>query len=151
MYRCGICPNVSPPRQPQRRHPVLRPNGQIAREVSVCSACAALLDRGWTLAAVAAERKPEPAPSHEAPLEARLNLPVQVGVPAKPASDWRDGGIKGVLTGCPVGGTAQVVVKKGLYLRFRRLGLDEWQFGDGRLANRMDLVDAVEHVKKQMG
>ncbi len=151
MYHCQVCTATVPPRTPQRRHPVLRRDGTISGELTVCPDCARYLDLGWAVARVRQERAPKATPSPlPAPLEARLHLPVAVGEVSQ-ETDWRDSGIRTVLQATQPGGTGSINVKPGLYLRFRRNTINEWQFGVGVKATRMDLLDAVEHVKRQMG
>jgi hypothetical protein len=81
-YRCGICQDVVSGGQPQKRHVVKRPDGNIAREVPVCGECHAALRSGYTLqqmvairgrkavdppTAVAVQSAPRQAPTQRAP------------------------------------------------------------------------------------
>ncbi len=49
MYRCEVCTTVVPPGNPRLTYPVLRPNGQIAREVPLCPECANAVKHGTPL------------------------------------------------------------------------------------------------------
>lgn len=51
-YRCSICNAVSQPGKPRLVHHILRPDGNIARELAVCPACHRLLAEGVTLGSV---------------------------------------------------------------------------------------------------
>ena len=50
MYRCSICSAVRPRGQPRLTHIIHRANGDIDRELPVCSGCQFLLHSGKTLA-----------------------------------------------------------------------------------------------------
>ena len=39
MHRCDVCGAVSKPRESRLRHNLLRADGSIARELTVCPAC----------------------------------------------------------------------------------------------------------------
>ena len=45
-YRCSLCDDVVPGGTKVKRHVVKRPDGQIERELPVCSTCDALLRAG---------------------------------------------------------------------------------------------------------
>ncbi len=49
-YKCSVCQNPVPAGQPQRRHVVKKPDGNVLREVAVCESCQAGLRSGYTLA-----------------------------------------------------------------------------------------------------
>lgn len=81
-YRCQACDCKCPPGQPRLTHRLLRPNGQIERELGVCRPCQGRLARGEPLAALRRE-----AERREALRAAALPAPQQAAaeqVPPKP-------------------------------------------------------------------
>jgi hypothetical protein len=80
-YRCQLCPAVVPSGRTRRVHRVLRPDGNIEREIPVCSDCDLLLARGLSVAEVVKRRKP---PDPEAPVLVTAPRPkvVDLGTPA---------------------------------------------------------------------
>lgn len=94
-YRCEVCSQLCRSGEPLRRHTVLRPNGQIERELPVCVSCARQLAEGVRLDWLIEERKirytvPASPPSIAQPFAPGEEVaPSEVAVIAPPSPDPR--------------------------------------------------------------
>ena len=59
MYRCNVCRAVSGAGRPLLRHLILKPDGDILREIPVCLSCHEALADGEPLSSVSRRKRPQ--------------------------------------------------------------------------------------------
>lgn len=78
-YRCEVCRAPSQPGRPRLVHRVLRPDGSIRTELSVCRVCDGLLKKGAVLSDLVREHNAAPLlPQAPPTADAELGKPVSL-------------------------------------------------------------------------